>query len=137
MQLRFYARGTGLVSLPGETRIVGQHPRYVGRALKLIDGAAAWPATFEPHVVGSDERAPIRDRNGGEWAGGAGSAAARLIKRCRAGELWPADAATAAACGVDFTALEFADGEWRPAAARGAEAEATKPKRASYQTTKD
>lgn len=112
MQLRFYARGTGLVSLPGETRIVGQHPRYVGRALKIIDGAAAWPASEAAHECDS-----------------ASAHGARLLKRCRAGELWPADEATAAACGVDFTALEFADGEWRPAQ--------PKPARAFTKTTKD
>lgn len=112
MQLRFHARGTGLVSLPGENRIVGQLPRYIGRTLKLIDGAAAWPANAEPHEC--DSSSPT---------------AARLAKRCRAGELWAADEATAAACGVEFVALDHSDGAWIPAA--------SKPKRASYQTTKD
>ena len=98
MQLRFYARGTGLVSLPGERRIVGQLPRYVGRKPIVTDGVCAWPASEDAHTVsvGSD-------------------AGARLMKRCRDGELWPADADTAAACGVPFVPLAFADGAWSPA----------------------
>lgn len=112
MQLRFHARGTGLVSLPGENRIVGQLPRYIGRSLKMIDGATAWPANADAHECDS-----------------ASDHGARLMKRCRRGELWAADEATATACGVEFVALEHSDGAWIPAA--------SKPKRASYQTTKD
>lgn len=97
MQLRFYARGTALVSLPGERRVVGQSPRYVGRILKIVDGAATWPASEEPFACASEN-------------------AARLIRRCAAGDLLPADEITAARCGVPFVPVEFDGGAWMPAA---------------------
>ena len=101
MQLRFYARGSDLVSLPGERRIVGQQPRYIGRSLKsvTVDGKAfpARPATEEPHCCEAD-----------------GAQAPKLIQRAQEGSLWPADHATATACGVPFVEVSFFDGEWLP-----------------------
>lgn len=114
MQLRFYARGTALVSLPGERRVVGQHPRYVGRTLKIVDGAATWPANEEPVECASEQ-------------------AARLVRRCAAGDLWPADEITAARCGVSFVPIEFADGAWAPAAPKPS----TAPARGYQTKTKD
>lgn len=100
MQLRFCARGTALVSLPGERRVVGQHPRYVGRTLTIVDGAATWPANDQPHECDS-----------------ASQHGARLTKRCTAGDLWPADEQTASHCGVAFVAIDHVGGAWLPAAA--------------------
>ena len=112
MQLRFHARGTGKRSITGEIRIIGQAARYIGRKHVVVDGVASQPATEEPHECDS------------ETADGR-----RCKKLCRQGELWAADEATAAACGVEFVALDHSDGAWVPAS--------PKPKRASYQTTKD
>lgn len=101
MQLRFYARGTDLVSLPGERRMVGQQPRYVGRKVEFatVDGkqVTTRPATEEPHVCEADS-----------------AQAAKLIQRAQDGSLWPADEDTAKACDLPFVEVVLIAGEWMP-----------------------
>lgn len=100
MKLRFYAKGEQLVREPGVIEIVRTPPHYVGRCLaKLEDGRFCYPATEEAFEcsVASDT----------------GMRLMRLVKQD--GALWPADEATAAACGVAFVELDWADGEWVPA----------------------
>jgi hypothetical protein len=95
--LAFYARGDLLVAHPSAPRVVGQHPRYVGRA-PLVDpqtGAATWPATSQPFNCDASS-----------------DVGKRLVKVCRRGALWPANEATAQACGVPFVQVAHFDGEW-------------------------
>lgn len=99
-QLAFYARGTLLVSHPTARRFVGQMPRYVGRVSSLVDAngvkTGGFPATKQPFVCEEDSEI-----------------GRRLVKLCsRDQSLWPADEATARACRVPFTPVEFVDGEW-------------------------
>lgn len=94
MKLRFFARGAGLVSLPGAMRYVGQAPRYIGREAQ----SGAFPATAEPFECDPDSAI--------------GKRLCRLTRLDAA--LWPADATTAAACGVEFVRTRFADGEHVP-----------------------
>lgn len=103
MQLSFYAKPGHCVHWPG-LKATGQAVDYVGRDLVRGDKdkgfAAAHPASKEPVKVdaASDE-------------------ARRFIKVCRRdAALWPADKATAEACGVAFVevALSADDGEWHP-----------------------
>lgn len=98
MQLKFFARGDLLVTVPGFSPVVGQAPAYVGREFKRIDGVAVHPATRDPFTVDSDT-----------------PEGRRLVKLAkRDASLWPADKATAEHCGLPFVALAFDDGEWIP-----------------------
>lgn len=115
MKLRFYAKGDLLVSVPGQTILrrnadtgaAGSPVKYVGRVhvpaklrkgpgdSVIVDEPASNPARSEAYECDSDTE---RGR--------------RLMKLTRRdGSLWPADEATAAACGVPFVATEFSDGE--------------------------
>lgn len=94
MQLKFLARSNLLVTMPGERRIVGQPPEYVGR--RCVDGQ--FPATTDGFACDSQSEAGIR--------------LAKLARRDAA--LWPADRATADHCGVPFVEITLKDGEWTP-----------------------
>lgn len=94
MQLKFFARADMLVTLPGERRIVGQPPEYVGR--RCADGQ--FPATADGFTCDSQSEAGIR--------------LAKLARRDAS--LWAGDRNTAAHCGVPFVDLVFKDGEWTP-----------------------
>lgn len=105
MQLRFYAAGDSLVhernpdgsSMPA---VRGQHARYVGRSYD--PATRGYPASSDPYVVDSDTCA-------GEVV---------YLKRCVAdGDLVPADAATAAACGVSFARVVVKSGVAVPVSA--------------------
>ncbi len=101
MKLSFRARAGGLVSIPGEVRFVGSLPRYVGRSPITVQTDAGattgYPADAEPYECDSDSED-----------------GRRLTKRCKRGELWPADAETARHCSVPFVDLALVDGEWIP-----------------------
>lgn len=97
MKLKFYARGTHLVSYP-RTHRVGSPPRYIGREAQ----GRELLATAEPFECEAES-----------FVG------ARLLRLMQSGArhgdlpLWPADAATAAACGVKFAQTKFEGGEHR------------------------
>ncbi|HEU4544357.1 MAG TPA: hypothetical protein VFR23_24715 [Jiangellaceae bacterium] len=118
MKLKFYAKDDELVYVPNAPKRQGQPPRYVGRSLVPGDPdkatMASFPASAEPFECDSD------DANGQE-----------LLGRFRRGKrpLWPADKATAEACGVEFVAITIKDGV-SVASERQAQPE-TKPARAS------
>lgn len=104
-RMKFYARGTGLVSVPDERRIVGLKPRYVGRTAVIVDGACAFPAAREPYECATpDEEARLG------W----------ITKNDAS--LWPADEATAHALGVPYVPLTWSDGSWIPTPAVQAKA---------------
>lgn len=90
--LRFLARGSDLVTVPDFRPVVGQAPRYVGRRFvpATAEQPASHPATEAPaeYPAGSLE-------------------GQRCVKRCRRGELWPADAETARFCGVPMPDLVY------------------------------
>lgn len=107
MQLSFYAKGAQLVTMPGFRPMVSQSPQYVGR--RHDRQRRAFPAREEPFRIEADS-----------------DAARRLVKLVRRdGSLWPADDATANACGMPAPRLHFADGEWiedtAPATVTGAD----------------
>lgn len=97
MKLRFFAKDDELVYVPNFPKVRGAFPQYVGR--KFIPGTAEagaqFPATAEPFECDSD------DANG-----------QALLNKFRRGKrcLWPADKATAEACGVEFVPVEVKDG---------------------------
>ena len=114
MKLRFYAKDDLLVTEPGSPMMTGQPVRYVGR--DFVPGtaatpsgtpavAAAFPASSEPFECDSDTKR--------------GQDLIRLMRidTTRHGEqpLWPADQATADACGVPFVAVTVKDGVAVPA----------------------
>jgi hypothetical protein len=95
-KLRFFARDDLLVTVPGSRPVKGQAPQYVGR--KFIPGdatkGAQHPANEKPHEIDADT-----------------DEGRRLVQlTSRDAALWPADAATASACGVEFVAVEVKDG---------------------------
>lgn len=99
MQLKFYAKPGHVVHRPG-TKSTGQIAHYVGRRFVRSEGtvtAGAHVAQREPAEFDSD-----------------GPEAAQLLRYAAKGGLWPADEATAAACGVAFQKLKFDDAqaEW-------------------------
>ena len=99
MQLSFYARDDLKVTEPGIRRMAGAPPRYVGREFvgPSATAAAHHPATRTPFTCEQDSED-----------------GRRLSKVClRDGALWPANRETAAAVGVPFVDVEFAEGEWR------------------------
>lgn len=79
-KLRFYARGTALVTdVHAQERGIR---RFIGRRWQeVLPGRWAWVPTGEPQTV---------DYHGD------------LVKACRDGDLWAADEATAKACRVPF-----------------------------------
>lgn len=109
MQLKFYARGAHLVSYPRSQR-EGQRPRYIARSMEApLSGehAGAYP--------------PAEDGFTCESATFVGRRLLRVMNRSHASgdlALWPADEATARACGVPFVATEFVSGEHIPCAPR-------------------
>ncbi len=112
MKVRFFAKADGLVREAGHYPQIGQAPRYVGREyVPLEGGGASFPATKD----GSQYDAESEE---GQSA----------MRRCRKGELWPADPETAALCGVKFTAVSFASGVFveKPTAAQKSSASGVK-----------
>jgi hypothetical protein len=103
MKLRFIAAGDALAHIPGAPYAVGQPSRYVGR--KFVppkDGnPAGYPATQEADEV---ELNVSRLDDAQRFA--------RYVKFAQRGDIWPADAETAAACGVEYATASFKDGEW-------------------------
>lgn len=96
MKLRFFARGTDKVSVPRSQR-VEQAPRYVGRSFVA-------PSPGKPA-----EHPATRDAYECELDSDRGRRLVALVRR--EASLWPADEATAVACGVEFVKTEFRDGE--------------------------
>ena len=100
MKLKFYARDDLLVTVPGSRPVRGQAPEYVGR--KFVPGTAESGASHPATVEGFECEA------GGEIA-------ARLVQLTRRdAALWPADKATADACGVPFVEVTVKDGVAAP-----------------------
>jgi len=102
-KLRFYAKDDDLVYVPTSVRMSGQAPQYIGRRIErgndARDGKTAKNATF-----------PATNE---AWECDADSAdALEILNRFRRGKrpLWPADAETALACGVEFVKVEVKDG---------------------------
>jgi hypothetical protein len=98
-KLRFYAKDDGEEShrmyVPSSVRMHRQLPQIIGRTTVIVDGKITHPATTEP------------------WECDAESAdAAEILNRFRRGKrpLWPADAETALACGVEFVKVTVKDG---------------------------
>jgi hypothetical protein len=97
VKLRFFAKGDLLVTKPGFLPRAqgGDMPRYVGRT---AGAARTFPASKDAHECDADS-----------------DEGRRLMFLTKVDSaLWPADAATAAACGVSFVATEFKDGEHTP-----------------------
>lgn len=113
MGLKFLPRPGHMVTFAGGNAI-GQLARYVGRSLKKSDKpgvAGVYAAEAEPVEVPED-----------------GPDAAHLIRQAQRGGVWPADEATAAACGVEFVKLSRdTDGEW-VATPKAAVAKKSEPK---------
>jgi hypothetical protein len=100
MKLKFRARDGYATPFPGVYGI-GQPSVRVGRTFVPAAGGmtARYLANNEPTEIDSD--APE---------------AAYLVRKCRKGEIWAADTATASLCGVEFRELkQDADGEWNVA----------------------
>lgn len=96
--LKFYPAPGALVRVPGSAPVVGDPAPYVGREFDRAN--RAYPATGAAFEV-----APNTD------------VARRLCKLAvRDRSVIPADAATAAACGIAFVPHELVDGEFQPAA---------------------
>lgn len=93
--LKFYARDPHVVHHPG-LKATGQLAQYIGRRFN-----------FETR---QHEAVPE-----GECLAEGTPDALRACKAVlRDGALWPADEATAAACGVPFVRVELVDGSFRP-----------------------
>jgi hypothetical protein len=81
-RLRFYCRGTALVTDPGAQD--RGHRRFVGRRWQeVVPGTYAWCPTDQPEEIDFHFD---------------------LLQACREGDLWAADEATAKTCGVAFDA---------------------------------
>lgn len=119
MGLKFLPRAGHMVHF-ASGNASGQLSRYVGRTFKPVAKAGvagAYAADDEPVEVDPDS-----------------ADAAHLIRQARKSDpgVWPADEATAAACGVEFVKLgRDSDGEWiaapRAAVAPGAVSSTRKP----------
>lgn len=106
--LKFFARDDFLCNLiPGQLVAYGQAPRYVNRGLEVRENHAAYPALPEPFEC--DAESDI-GRNLLRKMG----AVPNNPSRRKNPPLWPADAATARACGLPFVETEFKDGVHRP-----------------------
>lgn len=97
MQLKFLAKADLLVTEPGTTGYAGQVARYINRVWD--EALQGFPAVAEPFVCDSDSAD--------------GRRLTKLLRRDAC--LLPADAETAAYCGVPFQAMTLADGVWLPA----------------------
>lgn len=97
MKLRFHPRGDAQPLEPFAPMAVGQAARRIGRRLDSATGA--YVAVASPYECEEGSRE-----------------AARAGKFLRSGDVWPADEATAQACGVPFVAVELRDGVFEPAA---------------------
>lgn len=93
--LRFYAKDNLVVSFPGSKDVPGNPARYVGRAYVNND----YPATQlgDSFKEGSPEFLRIKK-----------------VINSSPQPLYPADQASADACGVPFVAVEFKSGKWVP-----------------------
>jgi hypothetical protein len=81
-RLRFYCRGTALVEDVHAANRTKPLRRFIGRRWQeALPGRFVWAPTGKPQEVDYH---------------------ADLVKACKDGDLWPADAATAKACGVGF-----------------------------------
>lgn len=89
MELKFVAPGTTLVPIPGVTYRTGQAARRVG---------ARWDADLQKYVL--TNRPHVVRKSDLEHA-------MSLKRLTRKGQLWPADADTARACGVRFQPLTW------------------------------
>ncbi len=116
LELKFYARGSGLVYDPTRPRRQGQMPGYVGR--KFDPKTRQWRATDEPHCIKLDMQTQDGQRS-------AQRIAHRLVRRDSS--LWPADEATAKYCGVPFPDLELKRGEWVESSKPGKDDRAAAP----------
>ena len=92
MKLRFYAREDQLVPVPGSFPRIGQAPSYIGR--KFVAADRSHPATDDPYECDAETEGGRRLK--------------KLTRRDAC--LWPADEATARACGVAFVPVEVKDG---------------------------
>lgn len=107
--LKFHAKKGHLCPIPG-TSEPGMVPSYFGRVVTVQNGETTFPATDDPTAVAE----------GSDFA----RRAKKLVQR---EELLPADAATAAACGVPFVQpVREGDGWVVP---RGSNNRADAPKR--------
>jgi YD repeat-containing protein len=103
--LRFYARPGHVCAWPGP-KFQGQPARYIGRTTKVTRDAAgnvteiAHPAIAEPVEIDPKSKD--------------GQRVLRLMRIEAEKPLQPADAETAAACGVPFVQVALRDGEWLP-----------------------
>ncbi len=111
--LKFYAREDALVRYPGIVPAIGQAPRYIGR--EFLMGEAERGADGKMRTTKPASNPATKDP--AEFAEGTAEAAA-VMRHCRKGALWAADKDTAAACGVEFVAVEFKDGVWVKATAK-------------------
>lgn len=112
MKLSFYAKPGHCVHWPDRMRVSGRVYQYVGRQYNAE--TRVHEALAEPVVVDTEHADAEHCR-----------AAERLRRVCaRDSALWPADEATAAACGVPFVPVELRDGEWRPVPMKSAKKEA-------------
>jgi hypothetical protein len=81
-RLRFYCRGTALVEDVHAANRTKPLRRFIGRRWQeALPGRWVWAPTEQPQEVDYH---------------------ADLVKACKDGDLWPADEATAKACGVGF-----------------------------------
>jgi hypothetical protein len=100
MKLKFLSRDGHATPFPGVYGIGQPSVRVARTFVAAADGKPVrYVANKEPLEIDSD--APE---------------AAYLVRKCRKGEIWAADAATASLCGVEFRQLQQdADGEWNVA----------------------
>jgi hypothetical protein len=118
MKLKFRAK-PGMCTPWPNSHFAGQPRRFVGREFIAGDEFKRVPASYKA----SEDPAEIES----------GSADAdHLIRKCRKGELWAADVATAAECGIAFVELaKGEEGEWFQKAAPAAVTEFRASKRDS------
>ncbi len=95
MKLKFHSRDGRTQPVPG-TAARGQPREIVGRRLTVEGKSMRHVATAEPFECDADS-----------------ALGAALKRAAMRGDIWCADAATAAFCGIEFQRLERdADGEW-------------------------
>lgn len=108
IKLSFFAR-EGLAYDRTRPRRVGQEPGYIGREKRVVDGRVSWPAMSTPYVMTLD----LGDRLGNDLAYRVlPDLCTHDLRNGNPAALWPADAETAAWCGVPFVKVEHRDGEW-------------------------
>lgn len=118
MKLRFIPRADTLTRLP-EHRIQGAPARYIGRELRMENGAPSWPASREPFEC----NASIDESKMGGY----------LRRLCqRDGDLMPYDKETADYCGVRFKAMQWDNGVWREAQPELPKQQSGKPNEAQF-----